>query len=236
MIDDGPQSGLLATLRDHRTATPLQVCEAFTALVPMTGAAILEMTDVNHQEVACATDDVSEWLESLEFTLGEGPCSHAAYTGSPVLVSDLHDVSDTRWPMFAEAASRTPARALYSFPLQIGMISVGVLSLYRDHPGLLTAAERATTLVCAEIASGALIGLRAGAGPALTEPQQWPSDAGSRRAEIHKATGMVMAQLAISAESSLATLRAYAYSSGQPLDDVARQIVTRRLRFPVGGP
>jgi hypothetical protein len=42
---------------------------------------------------------------------------------------------------------------------------------------------------------------------------------------------MVMTQLGSSAESALATLRAYA----QPLDDVARQILTRRLRFPLEG-
>jgi hypothetical protein len=42
-----------------------------------------------------------------------------------------------------------------------------------------------------------------------------------------------MAQLEISAESALATLRAFAYSTGQPLSDVARRVVTPQLRFPV---
>jgi AmiR/NasT family two-component response regulator len=42
-----------------------------------------------------------------------------------------------------------------------------------------------------------------------------------------------MAQLEISAESALATLRAFAYATAQPLDDVARQVVSRQLRFPV---
>jgi len=201
----------------------------------VTGAAIVEMSDVNRQEVVCATDDVSEWLETLEFTLGERLCVRAAHTGSPVLVSDLHEVSHTRWPMFAEAASRTPARAVYSFPLQIGVINVGVLDLYRDQPGPLTTAELAGALLCTDAARWALLGLRAGADPDVAEPQRWPTDVGLQRAEIHQATGMVMAQLEISAESALATLRAFAYSNAQPLDDIARQVVTRRLRFPVEG-
>lgn len=57
------------------------------------------------------------------------------------------------------------------------------------------------------------------------------TDPDLQRREIHQATGMVMTQLGSSAESALATLRAYA----QPLDDVARQILTRRLRFPLEG-
>lgn len=223
--DEGPQNGIPAPLHRHRAATLLQVCKAFTALLPATGAAIVERSDVNRQEVICATDDVSERLETLEFSLGEGPCIQAAHTGRPVLVSDLHKVDHSRWPIFAEAAGRTPARGFYSFPLRIGMTSVGVLNLYRDQPGSLTAAERSAALACAEVALRKLVDLHGGA-----------LDERSQRAQIHQATGMVMAQLEISPESSLATLRAYAYSSGQRLDDVARQIITRRLHFPIGGP
>jgi GAF domain-containing protein len=236
VIEGSPQHGILATLYDHRAATPLQVCEAFTALMPATGAAIVETGGVNRQEIVCATDEVSKRLEALEFALGEGPCIHAAYSGYPVIVPDLREMTHSRWPMFAEAASQTPARARYCFPLRIGVISVGVLDLYRNLPGPLTVAEQTAALECADIALGTLIGTRAGAQPDMAQAREWPSEAGSQRAEIHQATGMVMAQLDISAESSLATLRAYAYSSGQPLDDVARQIVTRQLRFPIGGP
>lgn len=199
-------------------------------LVPVTGAAIVEMIDVNRREIVCSTDDVSDRLEALQFTLGEGPCVLAVRTGCPVLVSDLHEVRDTRWPMFAEAASRTSARAVYSFPLQIGVIKVGVLELYRDQPGPLTAAELAGALLCADVALWVLLGLRAGADPDVAAPQRLGLD--MQRAEIHRATGMVMVQLAISAESALATLRAFAYSHSQPLDDVAHQVVTRRLTFP----
>ncbi len=153
-------------------------------------------------------------------------------TGSPVLVSELREVAHPRWPMFAEAASRTPARALYCFPLQIGAIKVGVLELYRDQPGVLTNVELAGALLRADVALWALLGSRAGADPDGAEPQRL-TDLDRLRAEIHRATGMVMAQLETSAESALATLRAFAYSHAQPFDDVAHQVLTHRLRFPV---
>jgi hypothetical protein len=131
----------------------------------------------------CATDDVSEALATLQFTLVKGPCVQAMTTGRPVLVSDLHEVGHPHWPMFAEAASRTPARAHFSFPLQIGVISMGVLDLYRDQPGPLSTAELAGALLCANVAFWALLELRTGT-------------------DADRALG-------ISAESALASLRAF---------------------------
>jgi hypothetical protein len=37
-------------------------------LVPVTGAAIVEMIDANRRQTVCATDDVSEALATLRFT------------------------------------------------------------------------------------------------------------------------------------------------------------------------
>ena len=45
----------------------------FTTELPVTGAAIVEMTEMNPGELVCATDDVSEALKTLQFTLSEGP-------------------------------------------------------------------------------------------------------------------------------------------------------------------
>ncbi len=129
----------------------------------MTGAAIVEMRDVTRQETVWATDEVADRLETLQFTLGEGPCMQA--------------------------------------------------------------------VLCADVAFWALLGLRAGANPEGAEPQRL-TDVDRPRAEIHRATGMVMAQLQISAESALATLRAFAYANAQPLNDVAHQVLTPSATFP----
>jgi AmiR/NasT family two-component response regulator len=48
---------------------------------------------------------------------------------------------------------------------------------------------------------------------------------------VHQATGLVLAQLGVSAEAAFARLRAYAYAEDRRLDDVARDVVERRLRF-----
>ncbi len=80
-----------------------------------------------------ATDATAMLLEELQFTLNEGVCLQAAQSGFPVLVPDLSETSATaRWPGFAAAvAERTAIGALFAFPLQWGVINVGVLDLYR---------------------------------------------------------------------------------------------------------
>ena len=97
---------------------------------------------------------------------------------------------------------------------------MGVLDLYRDQPGPLTDAEMAGALLCTDVALWALLGRRAG-----TDPDLAPSQSGL---DLHQVDNW-----GFSAESALATLCAFALSQGRPLDEVARQVVTRRLRFPV---
>ena len=55
------------------------------------------------------------------------------------------------------------------------------------------------------------------------------------RAEIYQASGMVMAQLDCTIDEAMARLRAYAFAHDEPLQDVARQVVDRKLRFDPDG-
>ena len=55
--------------------------------------------------------------------------------GRPVLITDLQERIDRRWPVFSLHAQRTAARGLYVLPLQLGAIKVGVMDLYSLAPG-----------------------------------------------------------------------------------------------------
>ncbi len=52
-------------------------------------------------------------------------------------------------------------------------------------------------------------------------------------AEVHQATGMLTAQLGVSATAAIARLRAHAAITHRPLIDVSRDIIARRLRLPM---
>lgn len=63
---------------------------------------------------------------------------------------------------------------------------MGVLELYHDQPGPLSAVELARALLCADVAFWALLGVRAGADSEVAEPQRL-TDLNGPRAQIHRA-------------------------------------------------
>jgi hypothetical protein len=48
---------------------------------------------------------------------------------------------------------------------------------------------------------------------------------------VHQAAGMVAVQLGISVADALVRLRAFAFADGRPVQEVAEDVVARRLRF-----
>ncbi len=68
----------------------------------------------------------------------------------------------------------------------------------------------------------------------LQEPGwDWPWWDGmwNDRAEVHQATGMILAQLDVPVQDAFVRLRAHAFAARRPLADVARDVVARRLVF-----
>jgi hypothetical protein len=223
------------------TAAPRRICEACIAVLPVSRAAVTMMAGRDRQEPIFASDAIAAHLDEMQFRLGEGPCVEAFTQRRPVLVPDLAEVADSRWPVFAAAARRTPIRAAYVLPLQAGAIGVGVLDLYRDEPGMLDRDELAGALRAADAVLWALLGIRdsnqterpaparqAGNG---ADPHGWLTGSPLDHIEVYQATGMVMAQLDVPAETALSRLRAYAFVHDRTIDDIARDVVARRLRF-----
>jgi len=210
---------------------PQRIAELCVQMLGVDGAGISLVSDTGHRGVVCATNAVSERIEDLQVTLGEGPCIDTIRTGTPVLVADLHDrdeVATGRWPAFMTAAADAGVRAVFAFPLRIGAIGVGALDMYRSRPGALDDDELSAALLGAETAAVALLGLETSPDGALLDG----ADTGvGYRAQVHQATGMVMIQLGVTIEQAFLLLRARAFSTGRSLQDVSVDVVERRLRF-----
>lgn len=195
----------------------------------MNGAGLMLLSDDGPRGPVCSSDTVSALIEELQFSLAEGPCIDAAKAGRPVMEPDLADPTTPRWPAFARPAVDAGVRAIFGFPLQVGTVRVGALDLYRDQPGPLTDEQYADALVMADVATEALLVLQAAALPGHV------SIALEANAEfhfvVHQATGMIVAQLGVSVGHALARLRAYAFSHGLLLPEVARAVVARQVRF-----
>jgi hypothetical protein len=221
---------LLGLVRDDTDEKVLagRICQACVAGFDIDGAAISLLTASVFRQTLWATDPVAERLEELQFSLNEGACIEAASTGTPVLVADLQDSTETaRWPIFAAAVSeQTDVGALFALPLQWGAVNLGVLDMYRLVPGALDDVQWRDALSAADTAALMMLAQR-------TDPGEgaggWLDQAVSRNAEIHQATGMVLAQLDVSPPDALAWLRAYAFVHQRLLIDVARDVIGRRL-------
>ena len=210
-----------------------QICRACVEGLDVHGAAISLLTGSPSRETLWASDPTAELLEDLQFTLNEGACMQAASTGSPVLVPNLHHSTEAqRWPVFAAAvAEQTDALALFALPLQWGTVNLGVLDLYRRTPGGLSRDQWRDAISAADVAALMMLGVRTEPGDGDDDGDGWLDPAVSARAEVHQATGMVLVQLDVSVEVALARMRAHAFVEQRLLIDVARDVVSRELRF-----
>jgi hypothetical protein len=203
-----------------------EVCDATAEALSASGAGISLLTDDGVRGVYAATDPASERLEELQFVLGEGPCMDAFTGRRPVLIADLDDGAVDRWPGYTPALLSDGIRAVFAFPLQVGAARLGVMDVFRERAGPLTDQELPLALSFAGVAVDALLDRQRDTGApdgAAAEIARSPA--------LFQAQGMVMVQLGVGIGEAMARLRAYAYARDRRLDDVARDVVERRLRF-----
>ena len=206
-----------------------RLCEVCAEVTGMTGAGIMLMSGDVPSGAVCTTDNVSQLIEELQYTLGEGPCVDAYHQDRPVLEPDLAQPGAPRWMAFAVPAIAAGARAVFGFPLQVGAVRLGALNLYRDQPGPLSDEQHADALVMADVSAAAVLMMQANAPPGKVAVEL---ETGSDfRYVVHQASGMVAVQLDVSIAQAMVRLRGYSFGNDRPLTEVAQDVVARRLRF-----
>lgn len=224
---------IAATMATHTAgASAAEVCRLCVSALPVDGAAFTTMTSDREWETLCVSDPLVAEVEELQFALGEGPCLLAFRSGRPVLLPDVTALGWTRWPAFAPAVADLPIGGLFSFPVQLGAITLGVFTLYRREPGSLSTEDVSQVLRVTDLAGAALLALRAGQ-PVADGNDTWDEGSGVDRRQVHQATGMLIAQLGVSAEEAFARLRGYAFAHNLHLNAVAGRIVARQLLLDV---
>jgi hypothetical protein len=212
-----------------------RLCVACVPWLGVDSAAISLIDDGESRGTFGASDHDARVLDALQFTCGEGPCLEAAGTSVPVLVPDLHSKDEPRWPAFKEAAERAGVRAVFAVPVRVGRVGLGALDLFRGTPGPLSPMQMSDALLVADAAAQVLLDViddhgqpaDGRAGPL----EQWQQMASLARIDVYQATGMIMAQLDVSAVDALVRLRAYAFSHDLTASDVAQLLISRGLRM-----
>jgi hypothetical protein len=220
-------SRLARAVASSGSGDPLAVrlCRACVDIAHAAGGAITFGYASDDRMTVCTTGEVSARLEDLAYVLGEGPGWDAYRSGQVV----SGDVQDERWPVFGASARREIGMVyLDALPMRPGGQLMGVLTLHRRSG---RSGAGAFDVEMAQFVADAV-------GAALLREPGWGDDKGpvgpwAARSRVHQATGMVVAQLGIGVEDAMALLRAHAFAHAASLDDIAAQILSRRLNFSI---
>lgn len=210
----------LSTATDDGPA-PDEVCDACIDLLGAEGGYLAVSAPGDVHAAVYAADPRSRGLADLEISLGEGP-ARSAYAGSAPREASLGQNS-SEWPVFAGASAEFGPGTLHAFPVRSPDQVFGVLVVsVATGQDLAVPDEVAQVLVD----HAALVLLQSGRTPELVDERAWAD-----QALVHRATGMVVAQLGVSPRSAVAVLRARSFVRDERLVDVARDVVERRLQL-----
>jgi GAF domain/ANTAR domain len=211
-----------------------RLCEACVMLFDIDAAAISLVFDGASSGTLGSSSTAARSYDELQFTFGEGPCLDSVAGRTPILVVDLADPKEARWPAFGPALLAHEIRGVLAVPVVVAGEYVGALDLFRRRPGRIEDEQFAGTIVAAEIAGVPLLDLLAtDLHAAVSDPNSnaWAELNALSRAEVSQATGMLVAQLGVEPAEALVRLRAHAYAAGRDVTDVARDILDRRLKL-----
>ena len=217
------------------------LCEKAARGADADGAALALVTRRAHtRELAYASDDLAAQVDELQFTLGEGPCTHAYLYDEPQFHPSLDDVQHTsQWPTFATEITQLGVHSLFAFPVPGALRPTGVLELYRHSPSSLTSTQQAAARGCA-VAIGQRLRTNWDehlARSSSTEDAIYTAatathdgiDGPFARTQIHVAAGMLAIQLKAPPDEALDRLRAYSYACGRRISSVAADLIAHRL-------
>jgi hypothetical protein len=202
--------------------------KSFTELFPVAGTAISTLGDLLGSETVFASDAQAARLDELQFDLGIGPCWDALNTARPVLEPDLRENPRSTWPAFTEAAVADGVGSLFAFPMLVGSLRIGAVDMYSRDPVTL---DRVQTRQAASLAD--LVGRHVLRRELIRSSLEYPDEPESpfSRRLVHQATGMVLAQLSISADDARLVIQGHAFATGRSMMEVSRDIVAGALDF-----
>ena len=204
--------------------------------------------------VLYASDPVGRRLDEVQQVIGEGPGVTALAQRSPVFVPSLHeDGSADRWSIFRQEAGQLGVAALFCFPVQIGAVGLGLMTVHGRRPVALEGVSLGSFLRLSDALAVAFIA-PLGASAAGHDGDRGDAEVDRERADpvdaddavprepaadlldsgslvTHQAVGMVSVQLECSLAEAMVALRSRAYAEGLSVSAMAREVVARRARL-----
>jgi len=218
--------------REHPQSATL--CAVAVEITELSGAGISLTSAGDESTKLCTSNNVAEELMDLEITLGEGPGDEASRSGVANEESNLMSPESSRWAVYSPEAVAAGARAVFGFPVRIGAVRFGALSLFRDTPGPLSEAQTSDAYLMASVIGRAILAMQAGA-PRNTLSKELEGHS-TFDFSVHQAAGMVSVQGSLSIKDALVALRAHAFASQETSSALAQRVIARQIHLdPTSG-
>jgi hypothetical protein len=204
------------------------LCAVAAEFMALDGAGIALVSDGEDLTALCTSNHAAGALMNLELTLGEGPATDAA-RGNANEDTNLLGASESNWNTYRPEAVALGARAVFGYPVRLGAIRFGALSLFRNSPGPLQSGQSSDAYLLASVIGRAILAIEAGGSPnGLVGELNGASMLDFR---VHQAAGMLAVQGSLSVKDALVALRAHAFGIGCQLSELAERVVSRSTRF-----
>ena len=206
---------------------PVRLAKACRAVLPVVGVGLSAFTRDGFRFPLGASDDTAATAERLQFTVGSGPSLDTHARGVPV-TAPTPELLRTCWPEFWTLVKDLSSyRSVVAAPLDGPLRTMATLNLWFDvEDGAATLAPDELSGVVAAVTDRLL------AEGLFDEDlaDGWTRSASTAaRRQVLIAMGLTNNGLGVTSEDAFALLRASAYAAGRTVDDLAADIVARRI-------
>jgi GAF domain-containing protein len=193
--------------------------------VPGCAEAGVSLVRDRHATTLGATSGHVYEVDLAQYETGEGPCLDAARDQQVHRIEETD--SETRWPRFAERASKLGIKSTLSLPMAVDGEPLGALNLYATRPGAFDSAGETAALALVD-AAGILLDNAQSHTQAITLARQL-EEALRSRAVIEQAKGILIARHGCTPDQAFDRLRMLSQRLNRKLRDVAQEIVSRSV-------
>lgn len=196
-------------------ATLRGIVEGVVDVVPACDFASISLRMKNGSiETPVSTSPIVDACDDLQYSLHEGPCLSAIWSGESFIVKDV--AHDPRFPNWGPAAAAEGAGSIVSLRLFTSSKVLGALNIYSARPFAFTQDDVDVAVIFARHAATALSAAKLISGL---------ETAVLTRHTIGMAQGILMSRYGITADRAFDVLRRYSSSTNTKLRDVAVSVV-----------
>jgi hypothetical protein len=220
----------IATGLEGPELLPERLAQAAAAMLPVDAAGISLLGEGDTRVPLGASSGMASVAERLQFTVGDGPCIAAQRSGEPVFA--VEEDLRRRWPGFtAQLLDKTPYRGIVGLPLQRALAGVGAMDLYVEDARRVAHLDVFEALAVGELITSALSEAAVFSTWSASDGPDWlHAPVTRRRARVWEAMGKLSLALDVDRPVALELMRAYASAGDRVVDEVAADVLSRRLR------